>query len=130
MDDPLLEKGYYELSRLCGNNSFYIIGGASKLLKYFEITYNPNEIKTFADKRWSLGNVYDKLGFQHSHDSSPNYWYFCEDSNLYHRFNFRKSELSKKLERFNPKLTEWENMVINDWDRIWDCGNIVFYKIP
>ena len=26
----------------------------------------------------------------------------------------------------NPNLTEWENMKINKWDRIWDCGSLKF----
>jgi len=30
------------------------------------------------------------------------------------------------LETFNPDLTEWENMKVNGFDRIWDCGNLVF----
>jgi len=125
------ENGYYELSRFCNGNSFYVIGGASKLLKYFERKYNPIEIKTFADKRWSDGTVYYKLNFEHSHDSSPNYWYFQKSGNhhpLIHRFNFRKSELPKKLDTFDPNKTEWENMIDNGWNRIWDCGNMVFIK--
>jgi very-short-patch-repair endonuclease len=125
------EEGEYELSRYCGNFNFYVIGGASKLLKYFERNYNPKKIVTYADKRWSKGDLYFKLGFTHTHDSKPNYWYFNDSNNskLYHRFNFRKSELSKKLPKFDSNKTEWENMVENGWNRIWDCGNMVFEKI-
>jgi very-short-patch-repair endonuclease len=122
--------GYYELSRLCGNNNFYVVGGASKLLKYFERKYKPTTIKTYADKRWSKGDVYHKLGFTHLHDSKPNYWYFHKSNSykLYHRYNFRKSVLSDKLNNYNPNKTEWENMMLNGWNRIWDCGNMVFEK--
>jgi very-short-patch-repair endonuclease/Zn ribbon nucleic-acid-binding protein len=123
----------YELSRYCGNFNFYVIGGASKLLKYFERNYNPSKIVTYADKRWSTGDLYFKLGFTHTHDSKPNYWYFkngyIKTGEIYHRFNFRKSELPKKLETFDPNKTEWENMIDNGWDRYWDCGNMVFEKI-
>lgn len=121
----LTEEGEYELSRFCGNFHFYIIGGASKLLKYFERKYKPSKIITYADKRWSEGGVYFKLGFTHTHDSKPSYWYIKSNKRI-HRFNFRKSELSKKLEVFDSKLTEWENMKNNGWSRIWDCGNMVF----
>jgi len=34
--------------------------------------------------------------------------------------------LSEKLELFDPALTEWENMQLNGYDRIWDCGNRVY----
>jgi hypothetical protein len=125
------EEGEYELSRYCGIFNFYVIGGASKLLKHFERNYNPSKIVTYADKRWSTGDVYYKMGFTHTHDSKPNYWYFSKNNQykLFHRFNFRKSELHKKLETFDPKLTEWENMKNNGWNRIWDCGNMVFEKL-
>lgn len=86
------EEDEYELSRFCNNFNFYVIGGASKLLKYFERNYNPKKIKTYADKRWSTGDLYFKLGFTHIHDSKPNYWYFhsLDRFRVYHRFNFRK----------------------------------------
>jgi very-short-patch-repair endonuclease len=123
------EEGEYELSRYCGNFNFYAIGGASKMMKYFERNYKPSKIVTYADKRWSTGDLYFKLGFTHTHDSKPNYWYFQKSDKLYHRFNFRKSELPKKLEAFDPNKTEWQNMKDNGWDRIWDCGNMVFELI-
>ena len=34
--------------------------------------------------------------------------------------------LPKKLNVFNPKLSEWENMKKNKYDRIWDCGNLKY----
>ena len=95
------------------------------------MNYKPSKIVTYADKRWSYGDVYYKLGFEHSHDSQPNYWYFHKTNmtKVYHRFNFRKSELNKKLDSFDPNKTEWENMKLNGWNRIWDCGNMVFIKV-
>ena len=51
----------------------------------------------------------------------------CE-TEIYHRFNFRKNVLDKKLSIFDPTKTEWENMKDNMFDRIWDCGNVVFIK--
>ncbi len=126
------DDGEYELSRYCGNFNFYVIGGASKMLKYFERNYNPIKIIPYADKRWSTGDLYFKLGFTHTHDSEPSYWYFenhyLNDGKIYHRFNFRKNVLDKKLSIFDPNKTEWENMKDNMFDRIWDCGNVVFIK--
>lgn len=121
-------KDEYELIRYCNNFNFYIIGGASKLLKYFERKYKPKRIITYADKRWSRGDLYFKLGFEHSHDSKPNYFYSKNCLQRFHRFNFRKSQLEKKLENYDPNKTEWENMTRNGWHKIWDCGNMVFEK--
>lgn len=122
--------GEWELSRFATIANFSIVGGAGKLLKYFEKKWQPIKITSYADKRWSEGGLYFKLGFNKARDSKPNYWYFKGyKSQLTHRFVFRKSELSKKLDKFNPNKTEWRNMKENGWNRIWDCGNLVFEKI-
>lgn len=42
------------------------------------------------------------------------------------RQKYQKHKLKNKLEKFDPNLTEWENMQMNGYDRIWDCGNLVF----
>jgi len=39
-----------------------------------------------------------------------------------------KNVLKDRLEHFDSKLTEIENMTNNGWNRIWDCGNHVFVK--
>ncbi len=122
-------KNHYELSRFCSINNFSIIGGASKLLNYFEKIYLPKFIITYADRRWSMGNLYYKLGFNLDHISPPNYWYLINYfTKRVHRFNYRKNILKDKLKIFNPNLSEWENMKTNGYDRIWDCGNLVFKK--
>ena len=123
-------EGEWELSRFATVQNFSITGGAGKLLKYFERNFKPKKITSYADKRWSEGNLYEKLGFDKIRESKPNYWYFKGyKRELTHRFTFRKSELSKKLKTFDPNKTEWQNMQDNGWDRIWDCGNLVFEKI-
>ena len=129
---PSLSKGYkgkneniWELNRYCTNK--IVIGGAGKLLNYFCNNYEWKEIFSFADKRWSDGNLYNKLGFELLYETKPNYFYFNTiDNKRYHRFNFRKDRLPKILEKFDPNLTEYENMIENNYHRIWDCGNILF----
>lgn len=122
-------KGHFELSRFCTLSRFTISGIASKLLSHFETQYKPISIKTYADRRWSTGNLYRQLKFKHTHISKPNYWYIPYGGKFrFHRYNFRKSLLKKKLETFNSKYTEWQNMQNNNYDRIWDCGTLVFEK--
>ena len=122
------KEGSWELSRYCTIDGFNCIGTAGKLFKYFERNYNPLEIISYADRRWSQGNMYYKLGFKLDHISPPNYWYMktCNYKYRMHRFAFRKNNLKNKLELFNSNLSEWENMKANSYDRIWDCGNLVF----
>lgn len=124
-------EGEYELSRYAALKDCSVIGGAGKLLSYFIKQNNPPKIISYADKRWSLGGLYEKLGFKKINDGTPNYWYFGRGSNYkrYHRFGFAKHTLSKRLSNFDENLTEWENMQLNGWDRIWDCGSIRYEMV-
>lgn len=119
----------WELLRFCCKTGCHIPGAAGKLLAKFEADAEPESLISYADRRWSRGNLYEKLGFRLDHVSRPNYWYLNNGCYArYHRFAFRKSELAKKLKKFDPDLTEIENMVANKYSRIWDCGNLVYVK--
>lgn len=125
-------EGEYELSRMSSIKGFTIIGGASKLLKYFETNYNPKKLISYADRRWSKGDVYFNMGFNFIRNTPPNYWYFYNKKSnkyLFHRYKFAKHTLNNQLEKFDNNLSEWENMKNNHYDRIWDSGNMLFEKI-
>ena len=114
--------GEYELLRYA--TSKVVVGGASKLFTHFIRIHSPVKIFSYSDKRWSTGKMYEKLGFLFKKETKPNYWYFKPGYAIrYHRFGFRKNILNEKLDIFDPELTEWENMQLNGYDRIWDCGN-------
>lgn len=116
----------YEMHRFCSKINTSVIGGFSKLLKYFKEHYHGNII-TYADLRYGTGDVYLNNGFTYLHTSKPNYYYFKlpvlkRDS----RNKFQKHKLINLLEYFDENLSEVENMKLNGYDRIWDCGNNVF----
>jgi len=119
----------YELSRFATENNFLVIGAFGKLFKYFKENYNFNTITTYADLRWSQGNIYYKYNFKMDHITKPNYFYFNRNTGIrYHRFNFRKSELKKKFPKlYSDDKTEFQ--IMNEtkiYKRIYDCGNMVF----
>lgn len=118
----------YELIRFCTLKGYTIIGGASKLLKYFERNYNPKSIISYANRRFSNGKIYEKLGFIKQGYSQPNYFYFNDSLILESRNKYQKHKLKDTLEFFNENLTEVQNMFINGYRRIFDSGNIVFVK--
>lgn len=122
------EEGSYEMYRFCLSD-VPVVGIASRLFTYFIKTYNPKNIVTFADMRYSgMSAFYEKIGFKFVSHTTPNYYYFNtkDPYTLKHRFNFRKQELHKKLDTFDETLTEWQNMQLNKYDRIWDCGHIKY----
>jgi hypothetical protein len=113
----------YELLRYSTLLNTNIPGGFSKILKYFQTQYKPKNIISYSDRRWSNGEVYKKNGFKFIYNTPPNYWYMKYYKEREHRFKYRKSELSKLLDKFDKDKSEWENMKNNKYDRIWDCGS-------
>jgi len=116
----------YEMHRFCSKLGYQIIGGASKLWKYFINHYKPKSVITYADRRYSDGTIYEKIGFNKLRESKPNYFYFKGSSGLMSRIAWQKHKLSDKLDIFDNNLTAWENMQINGYNRIYDSGNYEF----
>lgn len=126
----MTEKYEWELMRFCNRIEHHIIGGASKLLKHFERNYSPKSLISYADRRWSIGTLYRKLGFILDHISKPNYWYFKTNNRLLleNRMKYQKSKQKNLIDNFDSQATEVVNMRNNGFDRIFDCGNLVFVK--
>lgn len=122
------EEGNIELIRFANSDKYIVLGSFGKLFKYFKDTYYYEKIITYADRRWSDGNLYLKNNFELVRISKPSYWYIKEHGNKgkrYHRYKFRKQKLIKEYPEYKD-LTEKEIMEILGYTRIWDCGNLVF----
>jgi hypothetical protein len=119
-------EGYYEMLRFCNKLNTIVIGGASRLFNYFIKKYNPIKVISYADRSWSNGNLYEKLGFQLEHKTKPNYYYVIDDMRKY-RFGFRKDVLIKN--GADPTKTEHQIMLEKNIYRIYDSGNLKYnYK--
>lgn len=122
--------GLWEVMRFATVLDESCIGGFSRLLNKFKITHNPIKIITFANRRYSTGNVYKKAGFSLDHVTKPNYWYIKPNGNkpiIMSRISCQKHKLKKLLgTNFNNHLTEAENMFASEYRRLWDAGN---YKL-
>ena len=109
--------------RFCNKLNTNIIGGASKLFKYFIKNYKFENIFTYADKSHSNGKLYEILGFIYLHTSKPNYYYVIDDIR-HHRFNFRKDILIK--EGYDANKTEHQIMLERKIYRIYNSGNLKY----
>lgn len=120
----------WELLRFANILGYHIPGAASRLLKQFEREIKPHSLVSYADRRWSIGKMYKAIGFKLDHISAPDYWYFNSyaDPILKSRMQFQKHKLKDFLKDFDEKKTEVENMKMNGFHRIFDCGNLVFVK--
>ncbi len=111
--------GVWELNRFAINNDYHIPGIASKLLKHFQRNYEWKQIFSYADRRWSQGNVYYKLGFELDSITNINYWYIQNYKRI-HRFALRKKPDEPR------DIPEWILRYNEGYSRIWDCGNLKF----
>ena len=117
----------YEMSRFCSKRGVSVIGGASKMFSYFIKNYHPKSIVSYCDRRFFTGGVYLSCGMKKVKDSPPGYSYFHKNYCVpINRIKFQKHKLKKILKVYDPTLSEWENMQLNGYDRIWDCGNYKF----
>jgi len=114
----------WELNRFASKINITVVGGASRLFKKFLRDHDPLRVVSYADLRWNTGGIYQRLGFKFSHRSPPNFWYMDNYTQRYHRSKFMKYKI---LESADDKLlTGWEIMRKNGYDRIWDCGALVY----
>lgn len=108
----------WEINRFCNKLDYNIIGAASRLFKKFVLEHNPDKVISYADSRWSEGNLYKVLNFKFEKQTTPNYWYFLPNElTRIHRFSLRKNSDDVQ------ELTEKENRLAQGYNRIWDCGN-------
>jgi len=113
----------YEMLRFCNKLNTNVIGGASKLFKYFIRNYEYNKIISYADRSYSNGNLYKQLGFELKHITTPNYYYVINGIK-YNRYNFRKDILVSQ--GYDKELTEHKIMNNRGYYRIYNSGNFKF----
>jgi very-short-patch-repair endonuclease len=117
------KENVYEMIRFCNKNYTNVIGGGNKLFKYFLNNYKPVEVISYADRSWSLGDLYKKLGFEYISKTPINYYYVV-DGIRSHRFNFRKDKLVR--DGYDSTKSEHEIMLDRNIYRIYDCGCLKF----
>lgn len=125
---PLYNKNYdYELVRFCNKLNCNVVGGASRLLKAFRNEY-PGSIISYANRRWSDGNLYRTLGFTELGASEPAAWYWNPKNPniLINRLHLQKHKLETTLEKYDHNLTADQNIFNNKYRVIYDSGNLCF----
>lgn len=124
---PRYNKAYeWELLRLAAKKNTTVVGGAGKLFKEFMYYYSPSSVISYSNRMSGSGNVYRQLGFNHTGISAPGYYYTNDYNEYHHRSKFQKHKLAGLGLEVDDKLTEWQIMQNNGYDRYHDSGNDVF----
>lgn len=118
-----LPNNHYEINRYATSRN--VCGGFGKLLKHTISIISPFvDIVTFADRRWSDGDLYHKLGFVVDRELPPDYAYVVGNNRI-HKFNFRHKHLPTVLgDEYNSNFSEADNC--KHIPRIWNCGLLRF----
>lgn len=112
----------WEIKRFCTNFEFHSTGIAKKLLKHFQRNIPWTYIVTYADRRWSNGDLYSKMGFSLENKGFPAKWFIdCNRVKRYHR-----SIMWKTKEDAESGLTQDQLAVIKGFGSIFDCGNLKY----
>lgn len=101
--------------------SCVVVGGCSKIISAAIKQSGKDIVESFADRRWSEGDMYNKIGFALVKELPPDYYYVV-DNKRKHKFGFRHKHLKNKLAEYDSSLSEVENCHKNGLFRIWNCG--------
>ncbi len=124
---PRFNKKYeYEMVRFCNKVFTNVVGGAEKLFTYFIKTYSPLKIISYSSNDNFSGKIYPKLNFSFINESDLNYFYVKNGTPRLSRLHCQKHKLKTFLKYYNEELSEYENMRLNGYFKIYDSGNKVF----
>ena len=124
---PRYNKNYqWELLRLCSHSDYKIVGGTSKLFKYFVNNYNPESIISYCDLSKFTGNVYNKLGFKLLRINPPVKYWSKNSEHITSALLLQKG-FDKIFKTDYGKGTNNEELMIkHGWLPIYDCGQAVY----
>lgn len=102
----------YELVRFASLSGTTVNGGLSKLLNYFYEEHHPAHVMSYADRDWSNGNSYKKMGFNLIENTPPQEFLIHPD---------------EMIRLYPQRLKETENELLQKgYLKIYNAGNAKF----
>ncbi|MFN0256604.1 PDDEXK family nuclease [Pedobacter ureilyticus] len=115
-----------ELVRFATKTGVTIVGGLSKLLKHFLQQVSVNDLMTYADRDWSLGKGYDKLGFHFSGTTEAVTFYVdTKTMNRYQGHRLPKKILAAFDEQNILNLDDF--LTQNGFFKVFNTGNLKYH---
>lgn len=118
------QKCDYELARFCVLPGYSVPGGLGRLLAHAQQELGFKSIVSYSNLNWGIGDGYQQVGFELSHISNPNYWYFKSLQDVQSRLRFQKHKIQGQA----PGNTEQEIAKNMGYERFYDAGNAVWIK--
>lgn len=103
----------YELVRFANRLNCTVVGGLDKLLKAFVTEHNPDDVMTYADRDWSEGRSYERLGFERVGETEPLlFWVRPGDASP-----------GEWVRQYPTQVSDTTGMI-----PVWNGGNVKFLK--
>ncbi len=114
-----------ELVRFASISGLTVVGGLSKLIKYF-MKLNPvDDLMTYADRDWSLGKGYQNLGFEFVNITEPAFLYLnTADLIRYFPHRLPKALLADFEQQNDLNLENF--LTLNGYVKIFNTGNLKY----
>ena len=124
---PRYNKNYqWELLRLCTHSDYTVVGGASKLFKYFITTYDPESVLSYCDRAKFSGDVYTKIGMTLHHTTDPAKIWSKGAKKITDNLLRQRGYDQLFGTNYGKGTSNEELMIENGWRSVYDCGQMVF----
>lgn len=101
-----------ELVRFATKDGVTVIGGMTKLIKHYLRLFSPNDLMSYADRDWSVGNAYRTAGFELVGETPPSLLYV--DPVSYMRYFLHRVPVESDQEK------------INSYIQVFNTGNLKY----
>ncbi len=127
---PMKSKGEHyksaELIRFATSAGHTVVGGLSKLIKYFTDQVDTNDLMTYADRDWSLGKGYEQLKFNYSGESTPVFFYVHQKTNK--RYITHRLPKQIQLAFDNQNTLNLDDFLLeNNFVKVFNTGNLKYH---
>lgn len=114
-----------ELVRFATKAGVTVVGGLSKLIKHYLKLNRVNDLMTYADRDWSLGKGYEKMGFKLTETVKPIFFYLNIETGVRYLVNKIPQETLCEFEQ-QKTLTLHEFLIENGYQEVFNTGNLKY----
>ena len=128
------DKSYdLEIVRLTSVLNTNVTGGFSKIWNFLMIEHSDKKIISYQERRFGgmASKAYESV-MKMARITAPSWvGVNIRTGETLHRLQFSTNRLKKRFgANYDPKLSTFDNMINNKFDRMWNCGQYVWSYKP
>lgn len=120
------KKYQWELLRYANKQDCSVVGGASKLFKFFLKEFEPESIISYCDLAKFSGNLYKKLGMNFVKNAEPARVWSKDNKKITDNLLRQRGYDQLFKTNYGKGTSNEELMIQNGWRSVYDCGQSVW----